>query len=70
METLQRLYDSEINFSINTFWDAGFEWKLGDKINGFMAEGCNDDTLCGAIDELKAAAIAYYPDSKFAKLYK
>jgi len=36
---LQDLYDSEINFSISSFWDAGFEVKLGDDLNGFVASG-------------------------------
>lgn len=34
----ERLYDSEINFSISTFWDGGYEIKLGDDMNGFKAE--------------------------------
>jgi len=33
------LYDSEINFEISCFWDAGFNWKLGDSVNGYVAEG-------------------------------
>lgn len=35
---LQAIYDEEINFSITTFWDGGFDFKLGDKQNGFKAE--------------------------------
>jgi len=38
-ETLQAMYDSEINFSISTFWDGGFDWKLGDAMNGFKCGG-------------------------------
>jgi hypothetical protein len=34
----QRLYDSEINFSISCFWDGGFTVKIGDDMNGFDAE--------------------------------
>jgi hypothetical protein len=37
--TLQRLYDSEINFELSCFWDGGFIWKLGDSANGYAAEG-------------------------------
>lgn len=29
MNILQRLYDSEINWRISTFWDGGFQWELG-----------------------------------------
>jgi hypothetical protein len=36
MTIFQQLYDNEINFSLNTFWDAGFEVKLGDRMNGFI----------------------------------
>jgi hypothetical protein len=27
-DTLQQLYDSEINFELSCFWDGGFIWKL------------------------------------------
>ncbi len=64
MKVLQELYDSEINFSISTFWDGGFDWKLGDEMNGYKAEG-SEDTLESAIFYLRRAAIFYYPDSTF-----
>ena len=35
---LARLYRSEINVSISTFWDGGWDVKLGDDMNGFEAE--------------------------------
>jgi hypothetical protein len=35
---LQRIYDSEINAEISWFWDGGFTVRLGDKMNGFLAE--------------------------------
>lgn len=38
MSIIQKLYDSEINVSISSFWDAGFDVKLGDDMNGFVAE--------------------------------
>ena len=66
MEILQALYDSEINFTIGTFWDGGFDWKLGDLMNGFKDQGCSD-TFEKAVGELKAAAISHYPDSEFTK---
>lgn len=37
-EALARLYRSEINVSISTFWDGGWDVKLGDEMNGFVAE--------------------------------
>lgn len=38
MKIIQRLYDLEINISISSFWDGGFEVKLGDEMNGYKAE--------------------------------
>ena len=32
----QRLYDSEINFEVSCFWDAGFDVRLSDAVNGFL----------------------------------
>jgi hypothetical protein len=34
---IERLYASEINCSISTFWDGGIAVKLGDELNGFVA---------------------------------
>jgi hypothetical protein len=36
---LQELYDQEIHFKIETFWDGGFEVALVDPVNGYMAGG-------------------------------
>lgn len=66
MDELQALYDSEINFNISTFWDAGFQWKLGDESNGFKAEG-EEATIKEAVAELVKAARKHYPESEFAK---
>jgi hypothetical protein len=35
---LQRIYDSEINIRISWLWDGGIEVRLGDEMNGFLAE--------------------------------
>jgi hypothetical protein len=32
-------HESEINFSLSTFWDEDVAWKLGDEVNGFVEEG-------------------------------
>jgi hypothetical protein len=39
MSIFQRLYDSEINFEVSGFYDAGFDVRLGDALNGFLVEG-------------------------------
>jgi len=66
MDILQALYDSEINFELSTFWDNGFEWKLGDNWNGFKATG-NCETLAEAVQQLKEAAIEHFPTSVFTQ---
>jgi hypothetical protein len=38
MSIMQDLYHSEINVSVSWFWDGGIEVKLGDPLNGFVAE--------------------------------
>ena len=35
---LQRIYDSEINVEIGWSWDGGIDVRLGDKMNGYLAE--------------------------------
>jgi hypothetical protein len=64
---LQRLYDSEINFKIFSEWDAGFFWKLGDSMNGYVASGDGSWTIAETADEVAKAAVRCYPDSTFAK---
>lgn len=66
LETLQALYDSEINFHLSTFWDGGFTAKLGDDMNSYAWEG-EFDTVQDAVAGLSAAALRLYPDSVFAK---
>jgi hypothetical protein len=66
-DTLQRLYDSEINFELSCFWDGGFIWKLGDSANGYAAEG-RAASVSKAIAQLQAAALIHFPQSEFAKV--
>jgi hypothetical protein len=66
---LHDLYDSEINFSISSFWDAGFQVKLGDDLNGFVASGIAK-TFDEAAEWLRVRAIEHHPDSAFAKTYR
>ncbi len=35
---LQAIYHSEINLEIGWLWDGCIEVRLGDKMNGFLAE--------------------------------
>jgi hypothetical protein len=63
---LDDLYASEINFAISTFWDGGFDVKLGDEMNGFSNEG-GAQTFGDAVELLRGWALARYPQSEFAK---
>jgi hypothetical protein len=66
LNTLQQLYDSELNFELSCFWDGGFNWKLGDQLNGFFAKG-HADTCEQAVQALARAACEVFPLSKFAQ---
>jgi len=69
----KRLYDSEVNFSISTFWDAGIEVKLGDEMNGFVARtdfDFDDDMPMQDIFKwLAEETCKHSPSSAFAKWY-
>ena len=66
MNILQRLYASEINTRIKTFWDCGFMLKLGDPMNGYK-----DETTVQTLEEveewLTSAARRHFPTSEFAR---
>lgn len=62
---MQRLHDSEINSSISSFYDGCFDWKLGDDMNGYKAEG-QTRTYEMAEAALAAAAVEHFPQSTFA----
>lgn len=80
---LAQLYRSEINVSISTFWDEGWEVKLGDEINGFVAETTiecpTDDITTGRsvetvgrgiaaiVDWLDEQAREHFPSSEYTK---
>lgn len=63
---LERLYDSEINFSISCFWDGGYDVKLGDPMNGFKYED-NHRKYEDALGALEENAVRLFPDSEFTK---
>lgn len=65
MNVIQSLYDSEINVSISSFWDGGFDVSLGDTMNGIVAAE-NVRTWQEVEKWLTKNAILHYPKSKFA----
>jgi DNA-directed RNA polymerase subunit RPC12/RpoP len=63
---LQRIYDSEINVEISWLWDDGIEVRLGDRMNGYLAEA----TVPSVADILawpQEAIAHFYPDSTYAR---
>ncbi len=73
-EMLQRLMDSEINFTIKSFYDEGLSVYLGDEMNADLKEvtpvtafDTANVTFC--MTTLAHEAVKRYPDSKFAKWY-
>lgn len=65
---LQALYDSEINASVETFWDGGFHVRLGDDWNGWEVEEILP-TMLDAEAWLDRKARELHPESKYALLY-
>jgi hypothetical protein len=66
MSIFQRLYDSEINFEVSSFYDAEFDVRLGDALNGFLAQD-KVETWAEVETWLRDQALAHFPDSKFAQ---
>lgn len=69
MSVLQDIYDCEINFRVQTFWDGGFEIDLGDEMNG-LKDGATVRRWGEVEPWLMAAVIKHYPDSLFTKMYR
>lgn len=64
----EALYKSEINLHISWFWDAGFDVKIGDEMNGFLATFSSYDLF--EIEKwIEQKAKELFPDSKFSKTY-
>lgn len=68
ISVIQALYKSEINCSISSFWDAGWNVRLGDEMNGWGAEAdFANDKLDDAAEWLIREAKRAWPKSEFAK---
>jgi hypothetical protein len=62
---LQKIYDSEINVEIGWLWDGGINVRLGDKMNGYLAEE-NVKFTFEIIPWLQEAIAHFYPESVYA----
>src|SRR5215831_7729852 len=63
---LQKIYDSEINVSIGWVWDGGINVRLGDAINGYLAQE-NVASTRDIVPWLQEAIAHFYPDSTYAQ---
>src|SRR4051794_15864503 len=63
---LQKMYDSEINVEISWLWDGDIDVRLGDRLNGFLAE-TNVPLAADIRPWLEEAIAHFYPDSTYAK---
>lgn len=67
---IQRLYDSEINCGLSSFWDGGWTAWIGDDLNGHASEaGFNRDDLGSVPGWMHAEAARLYPKSDYAWAY-
>ena len=54
---LQKIYESEINIRIGWLWDGGIEVRLGDDMNGYLA----DETVRTVAEIVRASAFNLRP---------
>ena len=63
---LQKIYDSEINVRIGWLWDGGIEIRLGDDMNGYLAEE-TVGTVAEIASWLQEAIAHFYPGSSYPR---
>ena len=62
---LQRIYNSEITVEIAWLWDGGIDLRVGDKMNGYLAEE-NVSSPAEILPWLQEAIAHFYPTSTYA----
>lgn len=66
-KVLIELHNSEINAPVETFYDSSITVRLGDQMNGFVAEHVAGG-FAEAATWLHDTAIAHYPNSAYTKV--
>jgi hypothetical protein len=61
------LYASEINCEVASFWDGGWQARIGDWQNGYKAEDHGFTSLEDVAAWLDKMARMHYPESDYAK---
>ncbi len=55
-DVLDLFYKNEINVTIQSFFDSGWEWAIGDRFNGYSARG-SAESLPKLVEDLHGALI-------------
>lgn len=63
---LEAIKESEINFTIEHFYDAGWAFKLGDVMNGYTWDN-NFSSFIQGVNSLIFEILNQYPDSEYTK---
>ena len=63
---LQKIYDSKINVGFSWLWDGGIDVRLGDSVNGYLAEAIVP-SVADSLPWLQEAIAHFYPESTYAK---
>lgn len=67
-QELKKMYDSEINVQISSFWDGGWRIALGDELNGYIhPEYDIIEEVEDIIPSLQELILKHLPDSTYAK---
>lgn len=68
---LDKIYKSEINFSLGWMWDGGIDFQLCDLVyqdtTNVVLHSTDCDEICEAIVEIADVVANKYPRSEFAK---
>lgn len=64
-DVLSRLYESEINVGLKSFWDSGWDVWIGDDMNGLKAE-TQVHSLTAVAEWLDDEVRRLYPASVYA----
>lgn len=67
MSVLQELHDSEINASIQSFYDGCWTAKIGDDMNGFVAEDASLESFEDCEQWLSETAKKMFPQSVYTQ---
>jgi hypothetical protein len=68
-EILKYAYDNETNIQINSFWDDGYEVKIGDEMNGYSHfENFDTNGICEIADWIEISLKDRYEQIKNGKL--